>query len=164
METVVIVGIFTLAGVAIGAGFNYLFLERSRRQERKDQAEENTLNATSEFFISLTQLHERIRQFRRNPTNTEKGKLSEAYARFFKNYVNMGKASLRMTRYVKKGPIVSSLVVVRKKLLNLDVENPHSVIGDFTKLKDNQLYQKLDIELNQIYDDLNKLRDALLAD
>jgi hypothetical protein len=51
METIII-AIFTLIGVIVGASLNYLFLERSRLKERKARVQEDMIDALNEFFFS----------------------------------------------------------------------------------------------------------------
>lgn len=154
METGVIVGIFTLlgtlAGVAIGASLDYLFSERGRRRERRDIAQEETMDAITELSEPLAELSYYIRKLKKVstiPAEKEVLKIiSDTLDKSRRCFVKVYKAYFKLSRYIKRGPVresFSRLFGELKSFLDLLekflVEYPKSKRGQLSEQLENQI-------------------------
>lgn len=173
METEIIVGIFTLAGalggITIGASLNYLFLERSRRRERIDLLQEETMDSVNEFIASLLHFRMRIKIFGKAPKKEKMamlGNLRKVNSEYVEAFKNLGKSYFKMNRYVKKGTIHEHFSDVNEKVGKLGKLCIEFIESQYTWLKDGQLSKQLDNldkQFQKVLDACEQVRDNLLT-
>jgi hypothetical protein len=168
MDTSIIVGIFTLAGVAIGGIVNYLSLEKSRRREREDLAQEEAMKVLNEFFSVLPGLQSCLIRSRKVSTKAEETALSNVQARaesrFFKAHSDLFNSYFKTRKYTKEGPILNLLKEFWKEVDLLDnlIQKTGNYLN-YAEIKDEDLIKQLLDQINKIYQSHARLLDALSA-
>jgi hypothetical protein len=159
MDTEVIVGIFTLAGVALGASLDYLFSERSRRRERIDIAKEETMDAVNEITIPLVGFSCHLRELKKASTQAKEKEefenLLEIAGKERRCIMDLYKAYDKMSRYIKKGEPIhkhfSRLFEENYRFLDLATK----FVMEYPKSKNSQLSEQLKNQMASLL----KIRD-----
>jgi hypothetical protein len=159
MDSAIIVGIFTLAGVAVGAGLNYITGERSRRRERMDLTQEEMMDTLGKLDYTLGDISVDVEQLGKAPTAEKEnyyfgdliGNLPALHDTLGAFYT----AQFKIKRYVKSKPIITSFQKIMDEL-GLLLNKFDEFRDEYSKSKSVQSCQELQSQIERTLKAINE--------